>query len=124
MNNDRELLELAAKSAGIEIVGLVDKMICQPDHRTGGFIVRNDRGGDSCWNPITDDGDALRLAVKLVLDIEFVWDDVPEEAAIACVRVTAIGGEACVFEELGFDPSASTRRAIVRAAAEIGREME
>ena len=120
---DRELLEQAAKAAGYWIVGPVDKYIVQLGHYENGFVIRNDRGGDSCWNPIADDGDALRLAVKLVLDIEFVWDDVPEETAIACVRVTAIGGEACVFEELGFDPSAATRRAIVRAAAEIGKVM-
>jgi len=105
---DRELLEQAAKAAGIEIDPI------DAAHEPSEW---------QCWNPLTDDGDALRLAVKLVLDIEFVWDDVPEETAIACVRVTAIGGEACVFEELGFDPSAATRRAIVRAAAEIGKAM-
>ena len=121
--SDREMLELAAKAANYLIVGPAEKYIAQLGHYEGGFVIRNDRGGDSCWNPITDDGDALRLAVKLVLDIEFVWDDVPEETAIACVRVTAIGGEACAFEELGFDPCAATRRAVVRSAAEIGKNV-
>ena len=105
--SDKERLELAAKAAEIEIIGLVDKMIAQPDHRTGGFIIRNDRGGDSCWNPLTDDGDALRLAVKLgilshpLLQHYFAVETLMPEK----------------------DPYAATRRAIVRAAAEIGKTL-
>lgn len=115
--NDRELLEHAAKAANLNIDGWYGE-----GEADGPWAICNPRPAENVgWNPLTDDGDALRLAVELVLDIEFVWDDVPEETAIACVRVTAIGGEACVFEELGFDPCAATRRAIVRAAAEIGR---
>ena len=118
---DKELLELAAKAAGIEIRGNANKWIAQGVTELD-LLVWNDRGGDSVWNPLTDDGDALRLAVKLVMDIEFIWDDVPEDTAIACVRVTEIGGGGYAIEELGFDPCAATRRAIVRAAAEIGKE--
>ena len=44
---DRELLELAAKAEGREIK-FVERFI-------------------ACWNPLTDDGDAFRLAVKLDL---------------------------------------------------------
>ena len=118
---DRELLEQAAKAAGIDVKFAIGKFA--KHESLGLFFVDYGTSNQRSWNPLTDDGDALRLAVKLVLDIEFVWDDVPEETAIACVRVTAIGGEACVFEELGFGPSAATRRAIVRAAAEIGKAM-
>jgi hypothetical protein len=80
---DRELLELAAKAAGIGFY--------KGDYANGldtktGF-----------WNPLTDDGDALRLAVLLGLNGYRVS---PDEA---------------------FDPFDATRRAIVRAAAEIGR---
>ena len=121
--NDRELLEQAAKAAGIEGYKFMIGAYAKSD--AVGLHIRNyGTSNQRVWNPLTDDGDALRLAVNLVLDIEFVWDDVPEETAIACVRVTAIGGEACVFEELGFDPYAATRRAIVRAAAQIGKEMK
>lgn len=117
---DKELLELAAKAAEIQIIGLVDKMIVQPDHRTGGFIIRNDRGGDSCWNPLTDDGDALRLAVKLKMDIVYDFDR---------VMVVYGDGDAALTTEYFYDlptPTdtyAATRRAIVRASAEIGKGM-
>ena len=113
---DRELLEMAAKAAAIQMIGLVDNMIAQPDHRTGGFIIRNDRGGDSCWNPLTDDGDALRLAAKLEIDIRFYT-----ESEEAWVETAAYGGNA--DELLAPDPYTATRRAIVCAAAEIGRTM-
>lgn len=108
---DREMLELAAKAAGIQVVGLVNDMIAQPDHRKDGFIVRNDRGGDSCWNPLTDDGDALRLAVRLRLPFVFGED---------CVY--SIGVDDC-DEPYRDDPLAATRRAIVRAAAAIGKAL-
>lgn len=47
---DRELLELAAKAAGI-------------DYRPQYDLVKTSIGWDT-WDPLTDDGDALRLAVK------------------------------------------------------------
>lgn len=110
---DRELLELAAKAAGYKIVGNISTFIAQPDHREGGFVIPNNLGGDSCWNPLTDDGDALRLAVKLNLMItitpgtsyaDHYHDNLPNMA------------EAQIN-----DPYIATRRAIVRAAAEIGK---
>lgn len=51
MTTDRELLELAAKAAGYEYA------------KHGGYIVVFGIPGN--WNPLSDDGDALRLAVKL-----------------------------------------------------------
>jgi hypothetical protein len=114
---DKELLELAAKAAGMQIVGEVDEMICQPDHTTGGFVIRNDRGGDSCWNPLTDDGDALRLAVKLQLKIEHY-----SLTSDGFDRVGAGHGNAPIKYEN--DPYAAARRAITRAAAEIGKTLK
>ena len=116
---DQHLLELAAKAAGIEIIGLVDKMIAQPDHRTNGFIIRNDRGGDSCWNPLTDDGDALRLAVKLGLSLTLLFED--GTAEIYYVNKRGFGND--LWEQNTSDPYAATRRAVVRAAAEIGKTL-
>ena len=115
--NDRELLELAAKAAGSWIVGPVEKYIVQFGHYENGFVIRNDRGGDSCWNPIADDGDALRLAVKLRVDLIRDFD-----------RIDVVYDEGSVSEYLyelptPTDPYAATRRAIVRAAAAIGKEM-
>ena len=117
---DKELLELAAKAAGMQIVGEVDKMICQPDHKTGGFVIRNDRGGDSCWNPLTDDGDALRLAVKLDIHIR------PYDTSVFADHETH-GAVYNIFEDYRnhkHDKHAATRRAITRAAAAIGEGMK
>ena len=113
---DRELLEQAAKAAGIEISQWSN---CQ----AGGFISKGSPYLDSLgdertrrdfWNPLTDDGDALRLAVKL----RFIVDVWPDDRV-----VTGDGNEIVVHEKTGNDPYAATRRAIVRAAAETGRAM-
>lgn len=96
---DRELLELASKAAGIEF-----------DGRFGCFY----DGHLKPWNPLTDDDDALRLAVKLGVDI-YVDDGKSE------VWVTESNHP---IEHFDNDPYAATRRAIVRAAAEIGKEMK
>jgi len=107
MNEDKELLELAAKAAGIEPLGKAFEMngdfagFCMPARKV--------------WNPLTDDGDALRLAVKLRLELGF-----PKEY---CVWSFGTNGVVCT-EDPSNDPYAATRRAIVRAAAEIGRGME
>jgi hypothetical protein len=71
---------------------------------------------DLYWNPLTDDGDALRLAVKIpaciVVDNEMKW---------CGVHFHGERGKYEFVEHFGNDPAAATRRAIVRAAAEIGR---
>ncbi|SPA44655.1 hypothetical protein [Cupriavidus taiwanensis] len=89
--DDRELLELAAKADGITeyphfVSAGVDDWVRE-------------------WNPLENDGDALRLAVKL-----YLW-----EAAQCAHR--RLGSPGCP------DMYAATRRAIVLAAAEIGRSM-
>lgn len=126
---DRELLELAAKAAGYAlkwgetyIVG-DDEVDCtdlsyvvsgQPDE------------ADWLWSPLEDDGDALRLAVNLGIQIrQYPIYDTPRFAALACEAKWSsdaerqVGAEALVNYE--GDPYAATRRAIVRAAAEIGK---
>lgn len=115
--SDREMLEMAAKAAGIAVKGPVEKYIVQFDERhKGGFIVGNDRGGDSTWNPLGDDGDALRLAVRLKLNVSMDSD----------FSLTWASNQARGVHEVvkhAGDPIAATRRAIVRAAAEIGKAM-
>jgi len=113
-HTDRELLELAAKAAGVDVRSDVEKFIVQPNYEhIGGFIVRNDKGGDSCWNPLRDDGDALRLAVKLGLVVA-----AHKRHAIVSLPYE---GEALCHELYGSAPYAATRRAIVRAAAAIAK---
>ena len=112
MTTDRELLELAAKAAGCEV------------NKTpaGSLFIRSGVSRWTEWNPLTDDGDALRLAVKLRLEIYHAWDEVTQ----VCVGYQ--NGErqriSYVIEEHGADIYAATRRAIVRAASEIGRNMK
>lgn len=108
--NDRELLELAAKAAGMPLGGW--------EPCAGGFFTYSHRGSDErkTWLPLTDDGDALRLAVKLALNIDiqhhetevFTWDGV----YLASEHVSVHPAHA--YE--------ATRRAIVTAAAKLGKE--
>lgn len=104
--SDKTLLELAAKAAGLDANLEID----------GTFSIWNDKVEctQSVWNPLIDDGDALILAVKLGLQMYFFLpnDDIG-------VAYTEVGRS--VKERHGDDPYAATRRAIVRAAAEIGR---
>ena len=104
-SGDRELLELAAKAAGIALEWRYDwrgNSLEEPWHN------------EEIWNPLTDDGDALRLAVTLNINFNLSG----KHAAVAQP------GSAVVQQYRNGDPYAATRRAIVRAAAEIGRQME
>jgi hypothetical protein len=107
MTKDRELLELAAKAAGIPL---------KADFKERFEYYMADR---LMWNPLKDDGDALRLTVKL--GIETYHADDGGWAAYASHPTAR--GIAYAVEQHGDDPYAATRRAIVRAAAEIGRQM-
>lgn len=113
--NDKELLVMAAKAAGLEIAGPVEWYVPQHGHYDGGFVVGNDKGGDSLWNPLTDDADALRLAVKLGISI----------IQSGATRVCESADGTYLSDEVDSegDGLAATRRAIVRAAAEIGKAM-
>ena len=106
--SDRELLELAAKAAGIADLQQVGNIWY---YTNGGYLMRE-------WNPLTDDGDALRLAVKLSINV-FYRENINGVFVIADRE----GIKFCP-ELLSNDPYAATRRAIVRAAAEIGKEMK
>ncbi|MFM2007607.1 MAG: hypothetical protein RLZZ09_3262 [Pseudomonadota bacterium] len=101
MGTDRELLEAAVKAAGIDWVD---------GHESTGLRDQNGR----VWNPLTDDGDALRLAVKLLFEIDM------DRRSIAIRHQTGVK----ILKAFNNDPCATTRRAIVRAAAEIGRSMK
>lgn len=98
--NDRELLELAAKAAGVRGEWLFNTF-------RQGVLINGlyDELMESYWNPLTDDGDALRLAVKCLpfYTLQYTTED---------------------YEHCSQDGYAATRRAIVRAAAEIGKELK
>lgn len=112
MTSDRKLLELACKAGGYERL----------DHGTGGIIIQDDDCHSVRWNPLTDDGDALRLAVKLGITMQqnfggVLCYDNPDFADKSQEMIE-------VYEDKRPHPYVATRRAIVRAAAEIGRSME
>jgi len=102
--SDRELLELAAKAAGIRINHWVyDDLDYSPAVLEAG----------GTWHPLADDGDALRLAVKLKMVV----------TVYGKFSAASVDGSLWQSENHYDDPFAATRRAIVRAAAEIGRAM-
>ncbi|HDR9048795.1 TPA: hypothetical protein QDA94_003027 [Burkholderia vietnamiensis] len=99
--SDRELLELAAKAVN------------------GGCW--HPLTHSKPWNPLEDDGDALRLAVQLNIRLTIFEDTVVKSRA----AVWRDGNADCaLWEPEGSDPLAATRRAIVRAAAEIAKARE
>jgi hypothetical protein len=109
--SDRELLEAAAKAAGIEVRIYHDMVV-----ERGTDCVCVDHRGFK-WNPLTNSGDAFELAVKLRLTVNCSYDEV----ALCGQEFTQ---KEVFLERNGEDPLAATRRAVVRAAAEIGKEMK
>jgi hypothetical protein len=103
---DHQLLELAAKAAGIELQAFY--------HPARGVFPVS--GGS--WNPLTDDAEALRLAVQLKMSM--LLDSRGFRGSMTWVRA----GQTEKTQHHDGDPYAATRRAIVRAAAEIGKGME
>ena len=104
---DRELIELAAKAAGIGVAGFSVSAF--------GLMVERSDGG--WWDPLDDDGDAFRLMVSSNIAIE----------RCACTGRFYVG----VYRDAKFmaeesykrDSFETMRRAIVWAAAEIGKAM-
>lgn len=105
---DRTLLELAAVAIGEVPAGY--------DHR--GLLLR---GVQEPWNPLEDDGDALRLAVNLGLVVQPVCYDDYDKLFAAVYKYDDCAVEVCsVREPYDNGPYPATRRVIVRAAAEMG----
>ena len=112
MLTEKEEDQLAAKAAGIEI-----------DHYRGdvAMIKRiNQRGQEEfvAWQPKVDDGDALRLAVKLNLSVE-QWPD--EDGCGPYVAVDI--GWSVIAHNHGSDACAATRLTIWRAAVHVGERL-
>ena len=136
---DRELLEFAAKAAGwtwwqskhgywnIKGPDCEERAACcgwfKFDSYTGSNLAEPtpaDALIEVGFNPLDDDGDALRLAIQIGAQGYFGLEVQP-----TCVQATCLEPwEHCEYEEYKTQaPYAATRRAIVRAAAEIGRAM-
>lgn len=107
----RELLELAAKAAGLDLARWDD------EREEMNYQFRSPLTDGHFWNPRDDDGDALRLAAHLRIDLEF---NDAASTALAC----APGMQGCSesWEHDG-DRAAAARLAITRSAADVGRSM-
>lgn len=105
---DKELIELAAKAAGINGYRYSEGFGCMAhwNESDGGWF-------DACglWDPLSNDGDALRLAARLDLIVDFS-------------RFSAIEAGRFYVGHRDFVLGSSANEAITRAAAKIGKEME
>ena len=99
---DRELLLFAAKAAKIEL--------WHEDVFTDGLTRKVNNNGILRWNPLVDDGDAFRLAATL--GIHFIACDTYTWASHPSIT--------CVVP-VSYDLYKAARRAVVKVAAEIGR---
>lgn len=117
MSTDRELLELAAKAAGLTI---------RDSTRWPNTVVRQitmDDGSPNWvrWNPRNDDGDGARLEAALGIDVE--WHNV----GVRCAKLTGAWCDDVVaresFDDHNGDKQAARRLASLRVAASIGRAM-
>lgn len=102
MKTDRELLELAAKAAG---------MVSEDEHKNL-VPLRPDQ-----WNPLISSAEALALSAKLQIDVIQFSKSVEAGAFTGKEFIDSI-----TVEVSGCRLSA-TRRAIVRAAAAIGEKL-
>ena len=152
-NIDREMLELAAFAVGIVGEWVEDSNLDDYYKSPTTGILTQSEGRTHIWNAETSSGDALRLAnkLKIVISYSSVCGTLPNCAIIASYTTKARYGSSkhvsveYIAEDLFSSKSdddrryaeyqktimgvvigidAATRRAIVRAAAEIGREIK
>lgn len=113
--NDRELLELAAKACGYDTSNHWNAERLKLDPPVIGLVID---GVSTNWNPIDIDGHALRLAVSLEIDLVISTSRPPRVAAWCSAKNDYLE------QQHSGDAVSATRRAIVRAAAEIGKSRE
>lgn len=108
-DQDRELLELAAKAAGLTpFWSRLNGEVYLPPEQAG---VRQ-----GPWNSLEDDGDALRLAADLDINVEWF----PRQRYVSAGRL-GVGESIGWVDESG--RRGALRRAITVAASMIGRAM-
>lgn len=101
---DRELLELAARAIGARFE--------EVDGEGYGNLHFEDGSTVYAWNPFVHSDDAFNLQVRLRFGVTVFGAD---------VRVDYGQGKS-LYENGGSDLYAATRRAVTRAAAEIGKQ--
>lgn len=106
-DTDEYLIEMAAKAAQLPESGWMGPAF---------MYVKDNTFTD--WNPLTDDGDALRLAVRLCISVRTG----PCEASANSID-GALRGFFPKEDTIKQDHMHAVRRVIVLAAADIGRQM-
>ncbi len=109
---DQELLELAAKAAGLTNLTYRPAWKCMAEY--------SEYAGFYKWSPLSGDSEALHLVVSLGLDIKHGITPAGAKVVMVSCEEKFSGW----FEEvIGQDPLAAIRRAIVQVAAEIGKSI-
>ena len=109
---DRELLEFAAKAAGFTLEYIGIEWVGNPDEL---MPIYYEGKTYHSWNPRDDDGDALRLAVKL--NMTLVTNTGNKMAFVRCGMIER-------YQAHDDDMPHALRKAIVSVAAEIGMAMK
>ena len=112
--SDKELLELAAKAAGLTNLVYCPAWKSMAEYDVVGEYYK----WETYWNPHKDVSKALLLAVSLGLNIEH--GITPTGAKVVTVSCEEKFSGCCEWV-IGQDPLAAIRRAIVQVAAEIGK---
>lgn len=109
--NNLELLESAVKITNLRIKR-------KEDHA---FIVWNELGEPRYWNPLKDDGDAFRLAMYLPFLHVSIKRELPSQDFIIYLTFSEYHDPIEARSKIKIE---AMRKAIVYAAAEIGKYMK
>ena len=106
VDNNQVLLQLAARAVGM------DWKHCSEDD---GYY-------PNTWNPLLSDADAFKLAASLLIDIKF-YRNSSEGTSVHATSYSPVRGPMRVIEHEhnSKDLRQAVRKAVVRAAADIGR---
>lgn len=117
--NEREMLELAEKAAGIRI----DKSETNGGGKgnTGFDVLGNavlDWHNGKKWNPLTNPADRYELAKELMMTVDFDW-------RLVTVKHDPMDGSCPTITHIHWpEDEPDDAHAIVRVAAEVGRAMK
>jgi hypothetical protein len=113
---DRELIERAARAAGYADLTEWSDKITDHDSPHYGMPALHPSGfgqQTASWNPLEDDADAFRLMVDCGLTV-----CTDGSGTVSAADLSAKDG-VFITQPIGADKKSATRRAIVRAAAEM-----
>ena len=115
--SDHTLIELAAKAAGIRTFGAIEA-----GGSVGAWVKDVDKVGEYyVWRPFDSNDHAFRLLVLLKIDLNLTKEISPMHKS---ARVTAWSDDETRSDEfMTGNEEKAVRRAIVRAAAEIGKNL-